>query len=370
MDHKTLGVFFTKGVSVERWEKMDLLEREKLLYEEFIKKNIFDSIYWFTYGSDDKKYEKYLQNGIIIIPKPVFFNIKYGSLLYSFLLPLLQKRYIKECTILKTNQMPGSWSAVISKIIYKSKLLIRTGYTMTLFLKNKKFLRFIYRLVEKLAYKFADHSIVTSKHDKQYIISNYNIKSDVSLIHNFVDMNLFRHLGIEKDKDIVFVGRLTDQKNLFSLIEAMENLDYSLDIYGSGVLGVKLSDFAKSKNVKINFIRNIPNSKLPYILNHYKMYILPSFYEGMPKTLIEAMACGMACLGTNVNGTNELIKNKVNGLLINTDTLSIRNGIIELMGNRKLREDIGKQARISVENSFNLESIVKKENMIYKQLMH
>ncbi|MFH0853289.1 MAG: glycosyltransferase family 4 protein [bacterium] len=368
MDSKILGLFFTKGVSVERWQNMDLLDREKLLYEEFIQRNIFNKIYWFTYGSDDKKYEKYLTNGIIIIPKPSLFNFKYGSLLYSILLPLIRKKYIKECTILKTNQMSGSWSAVISKILYQKKILVRTGYTITKFNKERTILHFFYRLVEKLAYRFADHSIITSKHDKQYILSNYKVRSGISVIYNFVDTNIFRPLNAIKNKDIVIVGRLTEQKNLFNLIKAMDGLEYSVDIYGSGVLETELSDFARSTEAKVNFMRNVPNTKLPNILNQYKLYVLPSLYEGMPKILIEAMACGMACLGTNVNGINELIEHRKNGFLVKTDSLSIKNGIIELMKDKQLRIEIGQRAWISVKDHFSLENIVNQENDIYEQL--
>lgn len=369
MNSKILGVFFTKGISVERWHKMDLLDREKLLYEEFIKRNIFQKIFWFTYGSDDKKYEQHLAKGIVIVPKPKIFNLKYGSLVYSFLLPFIKHIYIRQCAVIKTNQMTGSWSAVLCKIIYHKKLLIRTGFTMTRFLKEKKVAHFVYRAVEKLAYRFADQSIVSSEHDKKYLVKHYRAQSEIKVIRNYIDMKTFKPLNIEKRKDLVFVGRLTQQKNLFGLIDALRGLRYSLDIYGSGVLAQRLSDYAINSGSKISFFGNVPNPELPSILNQYKLYVLPSFYEGMPKTLIEAMACGLPCLGTDVEGINELIQHKKNGFLVKTDPASIRAGIISLMENESLRRIIGQQARLSVKDRFSLENAVMQEQAIYSQLI-
>ena len=60
MSQKILGLFFTKGISVETWEKIGILDREKLIYEKLISNKIFDKIYWFTYGTSDEKYEKEL----------------------------------------------------------------------------------------------------------------------------------------------------------------------------------------------------------------------------------------------------------------------------------------------------------------------
>ena len=54
-------------------------------------------------------------------------------------------------------------------------------------------------------------------------------------------------------------------------------------------------------DVDVKFNGVVANDKLPDILNEYKYYILASNYEGMPKTLLEAMACGNLCIGTNVD---------------------------------------------------------------------
>ena len=136
---------------------------------------------------------------------------------------------------------------------------------------------------------------------------------------------LFRSLNEEKKKkSICFVGRLSEQKNLFSLVEATVGTQCTLTIIGSGNQKEDLEKYAKEKGIKAEFIGNIPNNELPKILNQYEIFLLPSLYEGMPKALLEAMACGLPCIGTYVEGIREIIKHKENGYLCTTDRKSTR----------------------------------------------
>jgi len=66
---KILGLFFTEGISVELWHNKGMFFREKLIYEKLLEKGVLDKIYWFSYGVNDKKYEKYLHEDIEKINK-------------------------------------------------------------------------------------------------------------------------------------------------------------------------------------------------------------------------------------------------------------------------------------------------------------
>jgi glycosyltransferase involved in cell wall biosynthesis len=323
----TLGLFFTRGVSLKLWVDTGLYDREKLIYEEHLKKGNLQKIYWFTYGHLDSelvielKKEKKLHNNIEVFQMPKLFAIpKVGSWFYTFVLSFLYKNKLKECDLFKTNQIDGSWSAVYAKKIYQKPLIVRTGYTITQLLKNKKssMLRIkLYELVERYAYKNADEKIVSSLNNKEYLEQNYGLK-DIKFITNFIDTNRFYNKNLTKYTDkILFVGRLNKEKNLFNLIEAISKTKYELDLYGQGELKNELKYFALKLNAKVNFKGTVANSELADIYNSYNYYILPSFFEGMPKTLLEAMACGCICIGTNVNGINEVISHNQNGILIN-----------------------------------------------------
>jgi hypothetical protein len=115
-----LALFFTCNVSLKLWIDTGLFDREKLLYEEFLHRGYLERVYWLTYGNDDGvianqlKAEGRLHPDIIVLPMPRIFPGKFGALIYSLLMPLLNYRSLKTVDILKTNQMFGSWSAVLT----------------------------------------------------------------------------------------------------------------------------------------------------------------------------------------------------------------------------------------------------------------
>lgn len=264
--------------------------------------------------------------------------------------------------------MMGSWVAIISKWCYQKPVLIRTGYTLSLF-SQQKIKKGIVELIERLAYRFADFSTVSSRNDLSYIKKKYGVKN-IALNPNHIDLNIFKeNPSVKKNGKIVFVGRLSGQKNLFGLLAGLKDTKYALDIYGFGEKEEKLKQFALINKVNVNFMGTINNNILAKRLPEYEIFILPSFYEGMPKALLEAMACGLPCIGTNVRGINEVIKHGYNGWLVKTDPKSIRTGIIRLMRDKKLREKLGKSARKTIEEKYSLEKVLKKEIEIYSRLL-
>ena len=163
------------------------------------------------------------------------------------------------------------------------------------------------------------------------------------------------------------MGRLEPEKNLFNLIEALSPTNLTLDIYGSGELQEPLQRKAKKLNVPINFMGVVPNQELPDFLNRYRYYILPSLHEGMPKSLLEAMACGLICIGTDVNGINEVIEDNVNGLLAQTTSPK---ALTEAINRAKQlpADSISTRAVQTIRDSFSIETIVQKEKELFASL--
>ena len=369
---KILGLFLTKGISVKLWKESGLLDREKLIYEELLKEGVFDKIYWFSYGWNDKIYENELKNGIEIIEMPAFFKFPSGKLIYSFLLPFFQRKFLKECIIYKTNQIWGSWTAVFAKWMYKKKLFVRTGYTLSLFnsLKKRRIAYIKSVCIERLAYNNSDLASVSSQSDFEYIKQRYKPKQLI-IIPNFIDTDVFKPLNAEKTRELIFVGRLSKQKNLFNLIKAVAQTNYTLDIYGDGELRNELLAYISELKITNQiFLRGrVANKRLPDLINQCKIYILPSFYEGMPKTLLEAMSCGAACIGTKVKGILELIENGKNGVLVEIDAESILSGIKMLMCDGNQRNSLGQKAREKVSQFFSLVSVADIEKEVYQRQM-
>ena len=373
-----LTLFFTYNTSLEVWVQTGLFDREKQLYEEYLRRGYLKKVYWLTYGKNDAELAEQLkasgrlQSDIEILAIPRFFSGKWGCLLYSLLIPLIYRRQLQETDVFKTNQMNGSWSAVIVKWLYRRPLIVRTGFPLSLFVKNivkSKRKNKIYEWIEQFAYRHADISIVSRLQDKQYICSKYRMpEENVKVLYNYIDPSNFYPVDGKKYRDrIIFTGRLTPQKNLFSLIKAIAATNFTLDIFGNGQLRHELECQSKRLNARVNFMGAVPNEKIPQILNRYCYYILPSFYEGMPKALLEAMACGLVCIGTNVDGINEVIRDGVNGYIAKgTDTKSL----IEAIKRAAEQPDdlIKREATRTIRNNFTLERFIQKEKDIIERL--
>ncbi len=362
-----MGFILTKGMSLAEWDDIGMLSREIEPYN--ILAGYFNKIYIFTYG--DKKeleYKKYLKPNIEIIHKSI--NVSDNK--YSFLLPLFHFKIIKELTFLKTNQMRGAEALISAKILNKRiKLIARTGYAYSLFARRQGNYGKKIHFLEKIIYKICDAAIVSSEGDKNYLLSEYNSEnSKITVMRNYINTEIFKPVEkIKKHENrIIFVGRITEQKNLFSLAAALQDTGIALDIIGNGRLRQKLHDFAKKINIEINFLGNFPNDKLPYILNRYKIFVLPSLYEGMPKTLLEAMSCRLAVIGTNVSGTKEIIDDHETGILSQTDAADLKKQILALMADERLRTHLGKNARQFIINSHNLLKNINMEINIYEKI--
>jgi len=369
LKNKTLALFFTCRVSLKTWHEIGMIEREVAIYNELSK--YFRRIYFFTYGGDeDLEFGGYLADNIVIIPRKCISN----NLLYSLLIPFIHWKVLKNVDILKTNQMWGSWSAVLVKLVHSGKkLVVRTGYILSINFakrnpKSKK--RWLMKTIERIGYKLANRIVTTSQTNFEYVEKNYHPHATHILIPNYVETNVFKPTNIEKVKgSICFVGRLTQEKNLFSLLEALRGLSYSLSIVGSGEQREQLREFASKNQVKAIFFGNIPNHELPEILNRHELFILPSLWEGMPKTLLEAMSCGLPAIGTKINGIREVIEHGRNGILCDADSGSIRRAIISLMEKEELKKRVGINARKTIEERFSLEKLLDTELELYLQLL-
>ena len=365
---KTLAVFFTAGVSMKTWHEIGMIDREVALYNELSR--YFGRIYFFTYGGDeDLEFRSYLADNIKIVPKKCISN----NLLYSLLIPFIHRKILKNVDILKTNQMLGAWSAVLAKLIYRKRLVVRTGFMLSIHFakRNPKSKRkWLMKSIERLAYKLANAIITTSQANFEYVERNYRPHRSHILIPNYVETDVFKPMNVAKQKgSMCFIGRLTQQKNLFALLEALEGLPYTLSIIGSGEQGEQVKEFAREKQVKANFLGNVPNHELPEILNRHELFILPSLWEGMPKTLLEAMSCGLPAIGTKIDGIREVIKHGENGILCDTDSGSIRQAIMSLMEKEELKVRLGEGARRTIVDSYSLDSLVEKELKLLEALV-
>ena len=147
-----------------------------------------------------------------------------------------------------------------------------------------------------------------------------------AVIYNPVNIEIPSKVVTNRKNQILFVGRLTDQKNVFMLIDAFESFDlihpgYSLKIYGDGPLKTEISKYIDKKGLsnKISIKNNSPEwHKLE---SDSSLFVLPSKYEGMPNVLAEALCLGIPSVSTNcpIGGPKELKKIFPTRLVLSSD---------------------------------------------------
>ncbi|MGA1790699.1 MAG: glycosyltransferase family 4 protein, partial [bacterium] len=145
-------------------------------------------------------------------------------------------------------------------------------------------------------------------------------------------------------------------------------LDVELDIIGDGPLRKELENEAEC-NPRLHLLGNIANEQLPDYLRTYAAFVLPSFYEGHPKTLIEAMSCGLPVITTNVPGINNIVEHGETGWLCNTDANSLQDAILKVLSDLDLQKRLGKNARQYVLKHYSLDRAVKAELAIYQDIL-
>lgn len=369
-----LGLLFTYGNSLKAWEKAGILHRDLRLYLDLQKNGI--EICLITYG-DKEDYLLARQFGFTVLCN----KLKLPTFLFHFLLPILEFKNFRSFDLIKSHQFIGVWPAIFGKLFFHNKYIARGGYIPSYFNQNENnfFKRIIkglfYWINEFLACKFADVVIVPSEEEINYLSKRYYQNKDKFKINtNFIDTDLFKpNLEINKDdRSVIFIGRFEKQKNPLLFLESLQGLEnVRATMIGTGSLYGKIIDYIKDYKLNCEVInKKIPNEDLPQILNKHWIYILPSEFEGgSPKTILEAMSCGLPVISTDTFGTRNIFSGVENvGIKCNLKKDDIKNAIYSLINDNTSREQCGINARKFVLNNFSIEKVLDREIVIYKNL--
>jgi len=364
-----LVLFFTQGVSLRTWSTIGMLDREVSLYRSL--RPHMQNIAFVTYGNaEDLRYADILGDIKVVCNR-------YGlsQRWYASLLPLLYPLLLRGPSIIKSNQLPGAEVALKVAKLFGRKFIARCGYLHSDFMERRHGAESIEakraRTLEGKVFTDADRVVVTTPIMSKTVKEHYQLPEErVRVIPNYVQCDLFipNQSGRCSARQICFVGRLDEQKNLFALLKAIKSLDVELLIVGSGPLGERLQEEVSKRKLPVRFLGNVLHQRPPEILNSSALFILPSLYEGHPKVLLEAMACGVAVIGADVPGIRELINHRETGYLCGTSSGEIRDAIKDVLSNSNLSNYMGKNARDFVKEHFALERIVDMELTLLHEL--
>jgi starch synthase len=259
--------------------------------------------------------------------------------------------------------------------------------------------------VEKTAIEMADAIIAVSKETKVDVLQHFNVdESKIKVIYNGINLQQYivtsetstlDAYGIDKTKPyVLFVGRITRQKGIIHLVNAIKYIDPDTQIILCAG-APDTPDIAKEMEDSVNEVKKTRNNiiwidkmlekhEVIQLYSHADVFCCPSIYEPFGIINIEAMACNTAVVASAVGGIKEVVIPGKTGILIpleqqkeapfepiNPDKFSrdLAQGINDLIKNDELRNTMAKNGRKRVEDYFDWVAIAKQVQDLYKSLI-
>jgi glycosyltransferase involved in cell wall biosynthesis len=241
--------------------------------------------------------------------------------------------------------------------------------------------------IGKQVLKEADKIVVVSNATGNYVLSLGADPEKIRVLHNGVDVNRFRplngvknemrkKLGISKDSSVVLtVRRLVYKNGIDTLIESAKkaikkNPRLVFLVVGKGPDFEKVKEKIEQLGMQKNFRLTgfISDEDLPFYYNIADFFVLPSKSgEGLPLVALEAMACGVPVIATNVGGISEVMKEDYGKLVPPNSPDSLAEAILEF-SHREL-STLKKDLRVMIEQKYSWDKNVEKLVEIYEELI-
>ena len=225
-------------------------------------------------------------------------------------------------------------------------------------------------------FKTADNIICYTENEKS-LLKKLGVDPDkIVVIHNGVDTNVFSSCEKERNTDqILWIGRFTPGKGVEYLIEAFDILikeypNLKLIMLGKGAvkgnIEQKIRDLNLSKNIIINEF--VPNSELPNIYQNSDVFVLPSINEGVPRTILEAMACGLPIVCTALPQLINIVEGC--GFVVPLRyPQALADAISKIISNKELSQKLGENGRKNVVENYSWEDTMKRTIKLYEGLI-
>ncbi len=281
-----------------------------------------------------------------------------------------------------TPTLLGWYGLVIARFLNIPK--VGTYHTLLPgFLKHAKFSHMIKNKKAKhiawkygnLFYNKCDIVIAPSEIIKKELIKN-GLKSKIEVISNGVDLHNFYLKEMRKEVDLLYIGRISYEKNIDVLIRAVKIVSKKIPkinmwIVGRGPDEQKLLKLIRklhlTKNITLK--KAVDNSKLVDYYNKAKIFVSASTIETEGITFLEAMACGLPLLGVNKLAMKDLILQGKNGLKSQVgDPPALAKNIIKLLEDETLRKKMALTS-LALSKDFDVHKTVEKLETLYKSLI-
>jgi glycosyltransferase involved in cell wall biosynthesis len=229
--------------------------------------------------------------------------------------------------------------------------------------------------------------VVLSPKMREVLIKEAALKTDVFVLPNPSRIDPTSATAINAKNDagflsLLFVGHIKREKGLCELLEAFKKLQSAkltakkirLFVVGAGDTPAHEREikslFAKSGVNHVNFTGVLKGKDLIDMYQQADVFVLPSHSEDQPLTLIEAMSCGLPVVSTSVGSIPDIVKNGINGILVNpNDASDLYRALSEICTSEQLRSSMAEANRSLAIDRFGLQSYMNKLTNLYLNLL-
>ncbi|MEK3954454.1 glycosyltransferase family 4 protein [Psychrobacillus sp. FSL K6-1464] len=244
------------------------------------------------------------------------------------------------------------------------------GWSFTDGVAKKK--QAFYRRVEKCIGKISKKVITVCDYDRILALQHQVLSSSKLItIHNGVMDQSQRNVQLVRNDmvKILMVARFDIPKKQLELLHALSQireLNWYMIFAGEGRQKEQATQYVQEHNFgnKVTFLGN--HSNVSELLMDADIFVLTSSWEGLPLSILEAMAHGLPIIASNVGGVKEAVRNSENGFLIEHNLPELLTTLIE---NPSLRKSMGKKSREIYEVSFTFERMYSQTYLTYKNLI-
>ncbi|TAL58332.1 MAG: glycosyltransferase family 1 protein [Nanoarchaeota archaeon] len=265
---------------------------------------------------------------------------------------------------------------------------------------NKNFLRMapsekgsllLYPLISSLEWYYLKRTpnLITPSETFRKIFEKRGYKGNTYVVRHGIDIENFsyenakdktgRFAGLKKIKEpiVLYAGRLISQKGLDIFVSMMKNLiergtktHFVIAGHGDEKNLQMLLELNKIPKNKYTFLGFVPNHELPWLYKKCNIFVLPSFYENFPISLMEAMAMRCVCVATDVGAIRELIDDKKDGFIVQAgDLKSLTEKVEWLLKNEADRKKLGIAAEKKVRGKFSSKVMAINTKKVYEQIL-
>ncbi|HEV8584471.1 MAG TPA: glycosyltransferase family 4 protein [Methylomirabilota bacterium] len=270
---------------------------------------------------------------------------------------------LSACAALRVFQITGTLPAVIARARLGVPYVTTYGFWYARLSKPGP-TRLAKAIVERVGLARAAAVIATTP---ELAARAARVARRVELIPNGVDTAAFAppaagRAGRRGPRRVLYVGRLSAEKNLSTVVTAVAKLDARLVFVGGGPLEARLREEARAAGVQAEFRGVVDQRALPAVYAEADAFVLASFTEGHPKVLLEAMSAGLPCVASACDGNRSLVADGATGLLFDPHRPDeLADALARVLGDAALASRLGADARALIVSRYDLAATVARE---------